>query len=934
MSYADDLMEQRRDPIGFSLREQKQSLLNQKMVDKTAQLDPEALVRSDLLATYNASVNKPSSSSSLLDFAESSGYRALGNLGDAGRSISNTIFETSYDNSGDTGWSNQQLADQAAGLDPRARQQYDQDVQGVYQDIADGNWLSAAGGSLALGPRALADSAATIPELLAGTALTASGIGSGAGLALLGNKGRKAANTIKAVGKGIDAAKNRSKAFEMTANALRSASNTSILTADMVQQQVNEYKKQNNGESPSGQRIAAMIAGNTAASMLQVSVLKNLFTPFKGKVGNIKPELKKFKEEMSDLIDYAEEGTAKSLVKTVARGIPKVVGAAGAEGAQEYVQTWVEILGTKMKPEEAGGLLEAAYREITDEDNINKSILGAMLGASAGGTAKAALGAPAVAAKATVDVAKGATKTTASVVQDLGSKAAVKALSDKGIEELKTDYEVSKKVAKEATDKLTTKINSISNASTLASLKEDEDIAADIESYQKENNLNDEALADPKAFKDMQNSLVRTYKADRTKIAVGFNTSNLASMAKKAATVNKDRVKKATESIAQYVKSADKETIIGSARDLSSDAIQAVKDIKSSTALGIIEMASNATSEQIKSATAAAVNLELDDLARTYAVVKERNPKMAAGLKSTLDKAKKAKTRAGQFTKETLKSENMPDILGVIVNVGKVSKDQANVALYALSEASKKKIKDSGTLEALEEALYVYKNSDIRQNSEAVKLIEERLKKASKEFKEYKKSTKGKVDEFVKDLDIEGRKKSAKAVIDNIKELRKKFDKKSKSKEETASETSEAEPAEDTVETAVEEQVIENPANDQQELDNKHLLAIYGIADFASKEMAKVDNESDKNAVFNTYIGYLKDNVGETTHSVLDVMDNALGGLTDAQKSIINEYYPATNAKSDETVITDEQFDDVESREMQDQEIKDSYTKLHPGCKI
>lgn len=926
MAYIDDLAEQQKDPIGFALKDRKQQLISQKVVEKTARLDPESLVQSDLLSSYNASLARGPESSSLLDFAQSSGYRALGNLGDAGKSISNSIVQTNFDNSEQSGFSNQQTADAAAGLAPEARDQYNQDVEGVYQNIANKDWLSAVQGSLALGPRVLADSASTIPEMIAGTALTATGLGSGAGLTLLGNRGRKVAQGIKAVGAGIDKAKANSKAFSMMANSLKSASNTSIMTADMVQQQVNEYKAENNGESPSGERVAAMIAGNVAANMLEFGVVKNLFLP----KGISNPSLKKFKKEASNLLDYAEEGTAESLIKTVTSGIPKVLAAGGAEAAQEYVQTWVEILGVKMKPEEAGGLMASAYKEITDKDNIDQSILGAMLGGSAGGTAKAALGAPRVAAKTVVDVTKGATKAVGRVVQDAGSKAAVGALSEKGLEELKVEYGVQKDAAKAAVDKLTSKIDSISKAASITDLKNDPEISSTIEKYKAEENLSDEQLAEPKNFKNLQNELVRTHKADRLKIAVGFKASNLASMAKKAASVNTDRVKAAAKYASDAIKESDSETVIGTVKDLSSAAVKTVKDIKSSTALGIIEMSANATSEQSKAALKAAKNLELSDLVRVASVVKESNPQLAKGLSSIAGQMERAKTRAGQYTKDTLTNATMPDVIGTIVNVGKVSKDQASAVLANISNASKLKIKDSGAIETLQKALDVYKKSDVRQNVEAVKLIEERLKQASDKLQSSGTSIKDKVSAFVDGLDVKGIKDAiANRATDVL-----------RTKEADKAPDSVAESSETTkvAETGVDESP-KAPSSGDQELDNKQLAAIYGIADFAKKEMRKPENAESKDAVLENFIKVLKDNIGETRHSVLDIVENTLGSMTESQKAIVSKYYPksfksSTETKSDETVITAEIFDNIDSKELTEQEAKASYTKHFPGCKI
>lgn len=1015
MAYLDDLMEQRRDLIGTSLRERKQQVLDQKMVDKAARIDPEALVQSDLLATYKASINSTtaSSGSSLLDFAESSGYRALGNLADAGRSITNAALPTNFDTSTELGWSNQSTADSLAGLSTNARQQYNQDVQGVYQNISQGNWWDAAKGSLALGPRVLADSAATIPELLAGTALTATGLGSGAGMTLLGNKGRKAYQGIKAIGKGIDEAKANSKAFDMTANILKSASNTSVMTADMVQQQVNEYKAENAGEPPSSARVASMIIGNVAANMLQVGVLKNLFLPKMG--GSL--TLKKFKEGAASALAYAEEGTAKSLIKTVVKGVPLVIAAGGAEAAQEYVQSWVEILGVKMKPDEAGGLMASAYKEITSENNQDKAILGAMLGFSAGATAKAALGAPGVATKATLDVAKGGTRFAGRVVQEAGSKAAVAALSENGLQEVKADYAVQKAAVKDAVSALTSKIDSIAKADSVSAIAGDGTLASAVDNFKKDNNLTDEQLADPKVLESLKDALIRSHKADRTKLVVSFEASNLASMAKAAAKVNFKRVSNSilkdedpaveqaainksrkdfdaekdkklkvidsvlprvrgavslsdmqkipylTDAVAAFkaspdsntqeafskfkqtvladlksdrskqessefkytpasplgeiagkigrvIKNSDAETVIGSLRDLSSDAVKTVKEIKSGTALGIIEMAADATAEQSKAIMEAASNLELGDLARTAAVVKEKNPKLAAQLQKQANRMRSAMQRAGQMSKDTLSSENMPDILKAMAKDTKVTREKASSVLSSLYSASKKELKDSGAVETLQGVLDNYKNSDVAKNSETLKIIEDRLAKARSKLK-----ASGGISGVIKNV--------KEAVSDAVDILI------------PADPNSEAKPKveqKEGIEEKVEEVKEKAPSNEDSSKAAKD--PITATAGIVKKQFDRDIPEEHKDNILEEMMVKLKGAVGDTDIPVRKMYEDVIGTLTESQVAIINKYYPENVKDTQSTVITSENFDNIEAVELSEEEAKASYAKNYPGCKI
>lgn len=127
------------------------------------------------------------------DRFESSLYKSGGSLADMGKSISNSMFDTQFDDSVETGWSRQSdpenrqasAADEMAGVSFDQRQAVNQDLQGVMNTYVEDGLLPAFGKAIPEAFGVIADSGSSLVEMAAGA--LAAPIG-GAGVALLAKK--------------------------------------------------------------------------------------------------------------------------------------------------------------------------------------------------------------------------------------------------------------------------------------------------------------------------------------------------------------------------------------------------------------------------------------------------------------------------------------------------------------------------------------------------------------------------------------------------------------------------------------------------------------------------------------------------------------------------------------------------------------------------
>ena len=146
------------------------------------------------------------------DRVEASMYKSGGSLADMGKSISNSVFGTEFDDSVETGWSRQanpetrqaSAADEMAGISFDQRQNSNQELQGVMDTYVEDGFLPALGAALPLAGGVIADSSSSLVEVGAGAIATSAG---GSGLAVLTKKAKNTYDLIGKIGDSYDKAK-------------------------------------------------------------------------------------------------------------------------------------------------------------------------------------------------------------------------------------------------------------------------------------------------------------------------------------------------------------------------------------------------------------------------------------------------------------------------------------------------------------------------------------------------------------------------------------------------------------------------------------------------------------------------------------------------------------------------------------------------------
>lgn len=506
-----------------SLAETKLDSLAAGTEAKIARLDPAAAVEAEMdkyqeiASRYSAGAN----SENMWDVAESSMYQAGSHL---------------YDIFSDEKRTNQSIlesSDLKAGLSAQGRDRMVTQPQSrVADDIAEGNYLGAAGSALLAAPATIADSAGSIAEI-AGTAAAIGAAGLVApiaapvlGLAALGKKVYGAAKTADKVVDAVDAAKDISKIAKVTKSAIKAApkaaAQVSVATADMTQRQVNTYRE-NFGEDPSTGKVIGFYAGNMSTMIFQPGIVKNLFIPSfnKGLKGSITGVVK----------NLVKGASITGLAKRVGSGITKVGASGLAEGTQEYVQSWVEVINTEIGPKDAGNFLDAVAREIGDKDNQLRAVLGGYLGFGAGAGIKSATTVPAVAAGTALDVTKATAKGAGYVAKAVSisvakktAKNASKYLSKAQTQEIKDKHAAKKVIHTQLEKDNNSKIAEIHKAKTFEDIK-NEEVRNRFSAVAKT-----DELSDPKVFKKVKAATLASYKSDTAASLAKTTADHLANI--------------------------------------------------------------------------------------------------------------------------------------------------------------------------------------------------------------------------------------------------------------------------------------------------------------------------------------------------------------------------------------------------------------------
>lgn len=718
MSVLDELLQSQNQtyvPIKpLSLVEMKMASVKGKLAEKQqAQgLDP--------YAQYAASKEGGYDNTNLIDLAQASTLRSAGNITDFVKGASNRVFDTNFDDSENTGYSNSLAADQSAGVSPEYRQQLKQDQALVGQNVADGNYLEAAKNSANVGFRTLADSAGTIASLAAGGVLTGTAKLAGGFMA---NRAVKAISGAEGLKKRISNLKKGKEASSIAAETdgllikgikgtPKAVSNVSLLVADMTQQDINSYRKEQ-GEDPSNARVGTMMLGHFLTSTMEVSIIKSL----------IMPDVKKGIIDEGKILLEGIKGSSniKQIATRIIQGTAKVSAAAGGEAAQEYLQTWQSILTTKIGPEETDFLLQAVADEVSNSKNQNEALTGAFLGAGAGGAAKISTTGPAVALGSTTDVAKGVVKNTGKYVAKKLDEQSYKLMTQEDRDRAVTDYKRKSRLHMELKSSNDSKVEIIKDAVTFDDVT-DESVVSDINTIKESLDLTTEQLKNPKVFKKVSNELQRMYKSDTVKSYKALESSRVAGITKQVAKNTVKITKEAAFKAAKVVKEklgVDIEKAVVIAKDLGEAAVESVKTFESSAAAGVLERGVNITinssKESIKALKKVAAKTNVKDLKKNYNILKESNPVAAKIIKEAAIAQDKATKRIFGDDSTQVNESNIPSSIKDVVSGETVIGDRGlspSVLQEDINTAVYSNIADVETADTINKAIDVLRNSD------------------------------------------------------------------------------------------------------------------------------------------------------------------------------------------------------------------------------
>lgn len=582
-------------------------------------------------------------------------------------------------------------ADIASGVTPEARKRLVTDPQQKVADsLAAGDYLGAIPQALAAGPGTLASSAGPFAELAIGA------------LATRGVAGKQTIKKqLKDAGTKLDGMMGKT-----IAAAPRAAGQVSLVSADLTQRQSNEFE-QLHGRAPTIREGAEMYALNMATTMLDPFIIKNLFIPsFKKQIGK---EIQTLGKNLGSGSNF------KQIAKRVYDGTKKVTAAAGAEAGQEYFQTWAEHLNVGLGPEQRKEYFQSVLAILGDKDKQLESLVGAYLGGGAGATARAAITVPAVAAGATLDTAKGTVKTAAKVtsaavkqvgkgVAAVSNAAAYKVLSEEEREVIRSEHESRKTIVDAKVGQFEEAVNQVKGAATIAELRGNENISEVVSRRILDLGLTDTALEDRKGLEKLKAAVIRDYRGDIALLKTELAGTAAAAVATRAGQNVKsksvDAAKAAVDAISPGV-----EAVVEGVKQYGDQAVKAVKELRSSTALGIIEMAATAGKKETATLVEAAKSLSLDDLQRTTAVVSDIKPELARQLQRVITSKEKALERTGIKRKTVVNETTLNPIIKDVVSTGTVTNENVAAVSSAINESVAGQIEDIQALQDVEFAL-------------------------------------------------------------------------------------------------------------------------------------------------------------------------------------------------------------------------------------
>ena len=703
-----------------SLADSKTLRLSDKLFEKQQKLTPPPVplnpTPEEVAAAHERLSNGAGNGDSLLNMAEASVYRGAGHIADSYANIrQNALGNTDFRLSEDVdNLSDEKFSDAKAGF--TGREVFNADVNQLSDSVSKGNVIDSVTQGLALGPRALADSAASGIELAAGVAATAGAtaiggpiLGAATGSAVFG---KKVKDTIDTTEKVVTLAERIKKGAKAIPSAIvKNASKTSLLTADLTEQMRQEYKSTHNDEEPSAAYYATNIPITIALNAVEFGLISKAIPKFS------KPTIK----EMKESVKFMSKNHSVEAAKRIFNGTKKVVSAAGAEAGQEYLQTWHEILAPVVSGDTIKDLVATAAIELGKDNNQTEAIVGSILGFSAGGTARAAVAAPTVTAGLGVDAVGATIKTAGEVTKATGrglrkvqNAVSLKVLSTQDRESIRNDYNIKKEIVNEKTAELDASINTITESKTHADILTDERLAPVVKEQQVALGFTDEDLNDADKLQTLKDRIVRKQKAAQALLRVELQTSNAAVLTKQ---ITKNVQDLAVETAVAAIESVPEEVVVKTietgiaAKDKSIAAVKAVKELKSSTALGMVEMGIKNAVGSSKTIITAATNLDPRDLKRVASVITNVNPKLGDQLTRLYQNKVDALKTVGLRNTDLVNKETLSPVVTSVASSGTLEGQSAPAVASAIKSTLASKIADKSTLETIKKAVAVYKAS-------------------------------------------------------------------------------------------------------------------------------------------------------------------------------------------------------------------------------
>lgn len=151
---------------------------------------------------------------------------------------------------------------------------------------------------------------------------------------------------------------------------------------DQTNRHIEAFTENNEGVPPSYAQIAEM----TAVNALQLGLDRFAFKEAFGLKGGVS----KFKDNIKPLVDTVTPENIPSVVKSIAASSAGIATAMGTEAAQEYVQTWAEMLNEKAGTKKYGDWLAVLQNPEAQDEAIIGALAGAGMGAQMRGATEVA----------------------------------------------------------------------------------------------------------------------------------------------------------------------------------------------------------------------------------------------------------------------------------------------------------------------------------------------------------------------------------------------------------------------------------------------------------------------------------------------------------------------------------------------------------------